>query len=53
MLTHHGVPLLWPLTRERFGLPRPLDIRTGGLGESIYLAVLVVASAIYATSARL
>jgi inner membrane protein len=53
MLTHHGVPLLWPLTRDRFGLPRPLDIRTGGIGESVYLAVLMLASALYATSARL
>jgi inner membrane protein len=48
MATRRGVPLFYPFSRTRVGLPAPLAVRTGSLGESIYLAVVSGASALYA-----
>jgi inner membrane protein len=47
MATRRGVPLLWPLTRRRLGLPRPLAVRTGSLGEALYLAAIGAITALY------
>lgn len=34
-MTHHGVPLLWPLPGQFHLLPKPLRIRTGGPAETL------------------
>ena len=51
MATRRGIPLFWPLTRRRIGLPRPITVRTGGFGEAIYLCLTGAAAALYASGA--
>jgi len=46
-LTKQGVPLLWPVSASKIGLPL-IASTTGGYGESIYVALIVAASALYA-----
>jgi membrane-bound metal-dependent hydrolase YbcI (DUF457 family) len=42
-MTHHGVPLLWPLPGQFHLLPKPLRIRTGGPAETlIFILVMIV-----------
>lgn len=41
-LTRSGVPLAWPLTGAAIRLlPRPLQVRTGSWGESVFLLLLL------------
>jgi len=45
-LTHHGVPLWWPLRIrgcrwQRVGTPRPLRFRTGGPAEQLVVAAML------------
>jgi inner membrane protein len=49
MATRRGIPLLWPLTRRRVALPRPVTVRTGGFGEALYLAATGAVAALYAS----
>jgi membrane-bound metal-dependent hydrolase YbcI (DUF457 family) len=45
-MTRQGVPLLRPLVRENFRLPPPLAITTGSPAEALYVAAILVASAV-------
>jgi membrane-bound metal-dependent hydrolase YbcI (DUF457 family) len=48
MLTHGGCPLLYPLSRYRFGLlPEPARIRTGRLAEHWVISPLLLAGLAY------
>lgn len=47
MATRRGVPLLYPLP-WRFRLPGPLAIRTGRLGEVLYVFLISAVAALYA-----
>jgi inner membrane protein len=50
MATRRGIPLFLPLWGQRIRLPRPLTIRTAGLGETVFLAVVVALATAYALS---
>ncbi len=47
LMTRQGVPLLLPIWRGRLRLPRPLAIRTGGLGEALYVLAVALLAAAY------
>lgn len=49
-LTNRGVPLLFPFWRHRWHMPRPLAVRTGGLGEALYVVLVLALSSAYAVS---
>jgi membrane-bound metal-dependent hydrolase YbcI (DUF457 family) len=51
MATRRGVPLLWPLTHVRIGVPDALAIKTGGFGEALYLAGVSALAAFHAAGA--
>ena len=51
MLTNRGVPLLFPFWRRRWHLPWPLAVRTGSLGEALYVALTVALATAYAVGA--
>lgn len=48
MLTIRGIPLLWPITNDSFGLPEPLAITTGSFGETVYLLLIAAGCALVA-----
>jgi inner membrane protein len=48
LLTNRGVPLLFPFWRRRWHLPWPLAVRTGSLGEALYVLVTLALAVGYA-----
>lgn len=52
LLTNRGVPLLYPFWRGRWHLPWPLAVRTGSLGEVLYVVLTLALAAAYATGQR-
>jgi membrane-bound metal-dependent hydrolase YbcI (DUF457 family) len=53
LLTRRGLPLFAPLWRARFSLPRPLGVRTGSIGEALYVALIILGAAAYALAPML
>ncbi|CAA9226427.1 MAG: hypothetical protein AVDCRST_MAG77-982 [uncultured Chloroflexi bacterium] len=51
MATRRGVPLFWPATRVRAGIPRSVAIRSGGFGEALYVAGVSAVAALHAAGA--
>jgi inner membrane protein len=51
MCTRRGVPLLWPLLRSKFAVPRPIAVKSGSFGEALYLAAFSALSALHAAGA--
>ncbi len=52
LLTNRGVPLLFPFWRGRCRLPWPLAVRTGSLGEALYVVLTLGLAAGYALGQR-
>jgi membrane-bound metal-dependent hydrolase YbcI (DUF457 family) len=52
LLTNRGVPLLFPFWRARWHLPWPLAVRTGSLGEALYVLLTLALAATYAVGQR-
>ena len=51
LLTNRGVPLLFPVS-GRWHLPHPLAVRTGSVGEALYVTLTLALAVAYAAGQR-